>query len=399
MKIALAPDLHCYYNTYDKLDKTGESKRKKEWKNATAEFYRVCKKQKVDVAVFPGDFFVNPKPTAECVLLISKLFREMEKIGVKVIGITGNHDITGSNRKSMNDVVSAIGDNEEWCYSKFDTLVIDDVGFGFLPFVKAPEITAYNPDYAQMEMSEQLIQIAGGLSAKMSEDTNIKKKILVGHWSIQGAITSSGKTMERTINGVEVVLPLGELATQGWDAILFGHIHKPQVLHEQKPFVAYSGCIQRINIGEANDKRGFYIYDTSDDSYVFHEFSAIEMKSFHAVISTPDDVDALLKEISESDIKDKIVQVKYDISKDNVDLVNQKLLIKALEKKKPMNVVNILPRILEASRQRDITLTESLDSETALKKWMSNKGIIDKEQDKIMVLFNKYKERILEEAK
>lgn len=398
MKIALAPDLHCFYNTYDKLDKNGESKRKNEWKKATGEFCKICKKEKVDVAVFPGDFFVNPKPTAEAVLLISHLFRWLEKNKIKVIGITGNHDITGSNRKSMNDVVSAIGDNDKWCYSKFDTLIIGDVGFGFLPFVKVPEIVAYNPDYAQMEISEQLVKIAGGLSATLSENDKVTKKVLVGHWSIQGAITSSGKSMERTLNGAEVVLPLGEIASQGWDAVLFGHIHKPQVMHEQSPFVAYSGCIQRINIGEANDDRGFFIYNTEDDSHEFHNLPAIEMKSFSTTISTADDVDNLLKEIKDADIKDKVVQVRYDISKDNVDLVNQKVLLKALEKGKPMNIANILPRILEATRQRDITLTESLDSETALKKWLNNKGIIEAEQTEIFKLFSSYKTRLLEEA-
>lgn len=398
MKIALAPDLHCFYNTYDKLDKDGESKRKNEWKKATGEFCKICKAQKVDVAVFPGDFFVNPKPTAESVLLISKLFRWLEKNKIKVLGITGNHDITGVNRKSMNDVVSAIGNNQTWCYSKFETLVIDNIGFGFLPFVKVPEIVAYNPDYAQMEISEQLVQIAGGLSASLSDNENVTKKILIGHWSIQGAITSSGKSMERSLNGAEVVLPLGDIASQGWDAVLFGHIHKPQVLHENNPFVAYSGCIQRINIGEATDNRGFFIYDTENDSHEFYPLPAIEMKSFSTVISTSVDVDNLLKEISETDIKDKIVQVRYDISKDNVDLVNQKILLKTLEKGKPMNIVNILPRILEATRQRDITLTESLDSETALKKWMTNKGIVDTEQSEILSLFTSYKNRLLEEG-
>lgn len=398
MKIALSPDLHCFYNTYDKLDKNGESKRKNEWKKATGEFCKICKEQEVDVAVFPGDFFVNPKPTAEAVLLISKLFRWLEKNKIKVLGITGNHDITGSNRKSMNDVVSAIGNNQTWCYSKFDTLVVDNVGFGFLPFVKVPEIVAYNPDYAQMEISEQLVQIAGGLSAKLSENENVTKKILVGHWSIQGAITSSGKSMERSLNGAEVVLPLGDVASQGWDAVLFGHIHKPQVLHENNPFVAYSGCIQRINIGEATDDRGFFIYDTEKDTHEFFSLPAIEMKSFSTTISTSDDVDALLKEIAEEDIKEKIVQVKYDISKDNVDLVNQKVLLKVLEKGKPMNIVNILPRILEATRQRDVTLTESLDSETALKKWLNNKGIIDSEQSEILKLFSSYRTRLLEEG-
>ena len=232
----------------------------------------------------------------------------------------------------------------------------------------------------------------------MSDNENVTKKILIGHWSIQGAITSSGKSMERSLNGAEVVLPLGDIASQGWDAILFGHIHKPQVLHENNPFVAYSGCIQRINIGEATDNRGFFIYDTENDSHEFYPLPAIEMKSFSTVISTSVDVDNLLKEISETDIKDKIVQVRYDISKDNVDLVNQKILLKTLEKGKPMNIVNILPRILEATRQRDITLTESLDSETALKKWMTNKGIVDTEQSEILSLFTSYKNRLLEEG-
>ena len=63
-----------------------------------------------------------------------------------------------------------------------------------------------------------------------------------------------------------------------------------------------------------------------------------------------------------------------------------------------MNIVNILPRILEATRQRDITLTESLDSETALKKWMTNKGIVDTEQSEILSLFTSYKNRLLEEG-
>ena len=46
MKIALSPDLHCFYNTYDKLDKNGESKRKNEWKRLQENFVRFAKNKR-----------------------------------------------------------------------------------------------------------------------------------------------------------------------------------------------------------------------------------------------------------------------------------------------------------------------------------------------------------------
>ena len=393
MKIALAPDLHCYYNTYDKFDEEGNSRRKTEWEKATTYMYEKCVENGVDIVIFPGDYFVTPKPNADKVLMVSHLFRKFEDSKIKVLGTLGNHDVAGANTKSMDEVVSAIGGNEKWCISTFDYVKIRNVGFAFLPYVKRPEILANNPDYANMEISEQLIQIAGGLRAKMSEDSAIKKTVLVGHWSIQGSITSSGRSMERTVNGVEVVLPLGDLVSQGWDAILFGHIHKPQVLSENAPFVAYSGCVQRINIGEANDKRGFFIYDTVHDEHEFIEIPSIEMKVFRSNIGSSEDVDLLMKEIQDADIKDKIVHVGYDISKEYISLVDRSALVKMIEEKNPLKLVGISPRILEVARQRDGSVTESLNSRTALETWLKNQNIIDSEQQKVLNLFAKYQQR------
>ena len=397
MKIALAPDLHCFYNTNDKLNDEGKSKRKQEWLDSTNYMFDQCVANDINTIIFPGDFFVNPKPTAEKILMVSNLFHKFEDAKIKVLGTTGNHDISGIGTKSMDDIVSEIGGNTKWCISKFDYLRIGNVGFAFLPFVKAPEITAYNPDYGNLEMSQQLTNIAGGLSAKMAEDTKIKHKILIGHWSIQGAKTSSGKTMERTLNGVEIVLPLGDIIAQGWEAILFGHIHKPQVLNESSPFVAYSGCIQRINIGESNDDRGFYIYDTDTKENSFIEIPAIKMESFNFNIESETDAKKLIETIKKTNITDKIVQVKYTVSKNNIDLVDKKEVIQTLESGNPMSIVGVLPRILEVDRQRDVSLTESIDAKVALEKWLDNKGIIAEEKDRVLNLFEKYKAKKLEE--
>ena len=394
MKIALAPDLHCFYNTNDKLNKLGKSRREEEWKNSTEYMLNQCVANEVNTIVFPGDYFVNPKPTAKQVLLISNLFRKFEENKIRVIGTTGNHDISGANTKSMGDVVSAIGGNKNWCVTTFDTLRIYSIGFAFLPFVKTPEIMAYNPNFANMEVSEQLIQIANSMYKKLSEDPKVKKKILIGHWSIVGAKTSSGKSMERTLNGTEVVLPLGEL--KEWDACLFGHIHKPQVLSESKPFVAYSGSVQRINIGEAKDERGFYIYDTDAETYDFINIPAIQMKTFFAKIYTKEDVILFYKKIKSEDLKDKIVQVTYEISKNDIDLINKKEILKLLEEKEVMSVAKVSPKILEETRQRDMSLTESLDSQQALEKWLDQKNETEETKHRMSELLRKYKNALSE---
>lgn len=396
MKIALSPDLHCFYNTYDKLDDNGNSRRKKEWEDATQYMLNQCEANGVDAVIFPGDFFVTPKPSAERVLMVSSLFRSFEERKIKVVGTVGNHDIAGVNSTSMDNVVSAIGNKDQWCVSDFDVYRIRNVGFAFLPFVKSAKIEAYNPDFANMEMSEQLTHIAGALYAKLKEDPKVKKTILVGHWSLQGSVTSSGRSMERKQDSKEVVLPLADIASQGWDALLFGHIHKPQVLNDSKPFAAYSGCVQRINIGEANDKRGFFIYDTETDKHEFIEFPVFEMKSFSAEIKTQADVDNLLNEIESSDIEDKIVQVKYTISKNDIDMVDKKTVIEALRNKKPMYIVGIFPSILEVERQRDMSITETLDARSAFEKWMQVKAIPDEQRPELLNMFDEYRRRVLE---
>ena len=399
MKIALSPDVHCYYaSRYDVQDSSGQSIRKKEWKKIANKMLITCKEQGVDVLVVPGDFFVNPKPTAEQVLLVSSMLHAFERAGIKVVGITGNHDVGGAGTTSMDEVVAEIGRNRKWCYSSFDTTVIGEgdnaVGFAFLPFVKAPELVAYNPDFASKELSDRLINVSEDLFKKLGD---VKKKILVGHWSIQGAVTSSGKTMEATLSGVETVLPLGDLINQGWDACMFGHIHVPQVLSDKQkggPFIAYSGCFQRINVGEAGDARGFYIFDTDTEAYKFYRLPAIPMKVFSKEIKTSKDFDDLIDEIKSKPLTGKYAYVKYIVDRDDFALVDKKAIELALKEQNPLSIVGIKPKVLFAARQRDASLTETLDNETALGKWLSNRQVDDDRSKRVMAKYRQIMDEI-----
>ena len=388
MKIALAPDLHCFYNTYARLNKDGKSYREVEWQNSVDAMLEKCIEKKVKIIVVPGDLFTNPRPTAEQVLKVASLFERFEKNKIRVVGVAGNHDVGGFGTKCMNDVVSSIGGENHWCETGFGVSNVGDIGFAYLPFVKNAALAVYEPDYANLEASEQLMKIASDLNRKLDE-LSVKTKILIGHWSIQGAVSSSGKAMD-SHDGAEVVLPLKELAEQGWDACMFGHIHKPQVLKASSPFIAYSGAIQRIDIGEVNDARGFYIYDVKKKTNEFIELPAIEMKSFHVSILSEDDVNALFEEIKASNIEDKIVQVKYDINKNDIDLINQRDVVRALNEKNPRYVVGVFPRILDKNRQRDSSITESMDNIAALKKWMEAKKYPESEFNAVRELLKSY---------
>lgn len=388
LKIALAPDLHCFYNTYSRLNKEGKSYREVEWQNSVDVMLEKCIEKKVKIVVVPGDLFTNPRPTAEQVLKVASLFERFEKNKIRVVGVAGNHDIGGIGTKCMNDVVSSIGGENHWCETEFGVSTIGDIGFVYLPFVKNGALSIYNPDYANLEAAEQLMKIAGDLKEQL-DGMDVKTKILIGHWSIQGAFSSSGKAMDNK-DGMEVILPLDELSNQGWDACMFGHIHKPQVLKESNPFIAYSGAVQRIDIGEAKDERGFYIYDTKKKTNEFVELPAIEMKSFSTTIASKDDVNALFEEIKNSDIEDKIVQVKYDINKTDIELISQKDVARALAEKNPRYVVGVFPRILDKTRQRDSSITESMDNIAALKKWMEAKKYPESEFEAVRDLLKSY---------
>ena len=380
MKIALLPDLHCFYNTNGKME-NGKSIRETEWENCAQKVLDVCKKQKVKIAIAPGDFFVNSRPTANQVLKIAKLFEDFEHSGIKVVGINGNHDVGSVGFKNMNDVVKEIG-TENWCYDSPTAIEIDGIGFVLLPFMKEIQIETYrNSD------SESIDEILTNKAQELLKTLKSETKILVGHYAISSAKMSNDKEVVG-----EIVLNKNLLT--GFDACLFGHIHKKQIVSKE-PLIAYSGALQRTNLGEANDDRGFYIFDTETKKLSDHKIPAIEMVNYTTRIENEKDIERFLNDIEKLDLKDKIVSFKYEISSKDIALVENLKIYNMVKAKQPKVIVNITPIIIQKNVNHNAVISESTNNAVALKKWMKKQNYSDDDYKKVMEFIKKYDEEDL----
>ena len=123
--------------------------------------------------------------------------------------------------------------------------------------------------------------------------------------------------------GTEHTLLLSNVANPAFDYIALGHIHHRQVLHD-KPPVVYCGSLERLDFGDEEDEKGFYVIDIETDGagkkQTAIEFHPTEGRRFLTikVALTAQDTDptaVILSEIEKQkeQVKDAIVRLELSL--------------------------------------------------------------------------------------
>jgi exonuclease SbcD len=86
--------------------------------------------------------------------------------------------------------------------------------------------------------------------------------ILTGHFSIQGVVAGSERNW--TIDE-EYALPPALFDTELFDYIAMGHVHRHQTIKARTPII-YPGSIERVDLAEAEEDKGFVQVDIRDRS-------------------------------------------------------------------------------------------------------------------------------------
>lgn len=216
-----------------------------------------------------------------------------------------------------------------------------------------------------------------------------KTPILMAHYTVPGCNMESGQTSFFT--NFEPVIPREALMAARYEAVLLGHIHRPQII-EGLDNVFYSGAINAMNFNDEGQDRGFWIHEFNEKGTLVkgHKYTT-PYRQFHTITWDPDEASDYIREgamylhrtgISE-DVTDKIVRVRYSCTSEQKKALNIPLLQKNLYELGAFYVADI-----EAESTVDITnrglLSEESDPRLNLKKWLEEKTF--KNPDKIVEL-------------
>ena len=132
------------------------------------------------------------------------------------------------------------------------------------------------------QMKEKLQQaLTGAIELNISKLDPKLPAILAAHVWVAGSQLGTEKQM--TI-GQEHVLLLSSVTNSAFDYVALGHIHRHQVLWENPP-VVYAGSLSRLDFGDENDEKGFYLVDiepgkAGEQRQVSFEFQPVEGRRF-----------------------------------------------------------------------------------------------------------------------
>lgn len=188
--------------------------------------------EQVDLMIIAGDIYNSERQTVMAQYQFVQQLERLDKQGIKVVLIHGNHDYLRSDRSKMTYPNNVYAIEERRVQSLNFTL---DNG---------QRVQVHGFSYQTQWINERVIN-------EFPENTDTQE-IAIGilHGSEEGAESDAGNYAPFNVS---------ELLSKHYDYWALGHIHKAQVLH-QDPLIQYSGTIQGRHRNELGDK-GCYIVE------------------------------------------------------------------------------------------------------------------------------------------
>lgn len=221
------------------------------------------------IVLISGDIFHTLTPKPRDFVEFDSLLSMLEERGIHVVMIAGNHDrakVRGD--RSYLEIYETRGRP----YIRYfhappeRPLVLDvegvKVGISPLPFLSGRLVRAIvgRADKAARKYVEAVAQV---VSRHLELMADADYKVLLAHLTVQGA--DIGPRV-RYISYDDPPVPLSALRPGEFDCVALGHIHRPQRIGEN---VYYSGSVERVDFGEEDEEKGYWLIDLGEGSAEF----------------------------------------------------------------------------------------------------------------------------------
>jgi DNA repair protein SbcD/Mre11 len=270
-------------------DRLGRIDRTQDLRAAVERVGTYCRDEKVDVLLVAGDLFselARPDGLRETIEHWQTVFRGFLAGGGTILTLTGNHDNENFCRTlthAMNLAAPTLGEMGELVppgrlYLATEPTLLRlkdrhrdfDAQFVLMPY---PTPTRYLRDetsqkYASPEEKNRRLMTAFRDALHTIRDhPRFDPKcpaVLAAHVNVSGATV--GAALFRIAEADDVVIAADDVPAD-FAYVALGHIHRPQALGGRE-HVRYSGSIERMDLGEANDEKSVVVFDLGPDGLI-----------------------------------------------------------------------------------------------------------------------------------
>jgi exonuclease SbcD len=228
--------------------------------------------EKVDLVIFAGDAYKDRTPSPTFQREWGRRIMQLSRAGIPTLLLIGNHDVSPAlGRAHAIQEFDTLGVPNIRVLSKPCFLTSEQLGLPLqviaLPwvsrsaFLAAWDLSGEAALDAYTSMEERL---AGRVNEWLTRADPNLPIILSAHASVQGAKYGAERTV---MLGKDLVLSGSLVKDPRLDYVALGHLHKAQDLNEgSHPPVIYSGSIERVDFGEAQDDKFFVIAEVDRGS-------------------------------------------------------------------------------------------------------------------------------------
>jgi exonuclease SbcD len=409
MKIIHFADLHLGIENYGRIDPaTGLSSRVNDFLAVFDELVDYALEHKVDLVLFCGDAYKTREPTQTQQREFARRISRLATANIPVFLLTGNHDLPNAiGRATATEIFDTLVVKNVYVASRPDIYKIPTAD-GIIQVVSVPwlrrsamlsreDTKNLNLEQVTRMMQEALTQVISSKAAGLDPSL---PTILAAHVLVGDARVGRGSESLMSI-GQEPALLLSNVALPAFDYVALGHIHKRQVLTE-KPPVVYAGSLERIDFGEENDEKGFYVVDIlpdrkGDKRRVSFEFHPVKARSFLTIsvalkAEETDPTSAVLTVISEhgDKVRNAIVRLIINLPSSLEGQLRNNDIKDALKEAHNFSIAREIQR--ETRLRMGSRTAEEITPLEALKKYLESQEV-SPERQKILL---EYGEKLIQ---
>ncbi len=328
MKILHFADLHLGVENYGRIDPaSGLSTRLEDFLKALDQVVDYALENEVDLVLFCGDAYKSREPNQTQQREFARRINRLSTSGIPIFLLIGNHDLPNAiGRATTTEIFDTLAVKYVYVSNRPEIYRIPTksgtIQIASLPWLRRSALLSkedtknLNFDQINLRLQQILTSIIAANIPKLDPGL---PSILAAHVWVSGAQIGSERLM--TI-GQEHVLLVSNIAHPAFDYIALGHIHRHQVLSDNPP-VVYAGSLERIDFGEEEGEKGFYLVEIKPGetgkrqvSFDFHPVTGRRFVTINASIE-PGDNDptaTVLKAIAEHEVRDAIVRLQISLS-------------------------------------------------------------------------------------